>query len=145
MTYYGSVGKIAFRSQDLTGTQATTLISLPSVIIFFLLLSNNSQQTNFWNAPISLFMTINLATGSCSFYGGGTFGGAFFMYPATVSYGSDWVFDSYTEISICSGSDVASPIGCTVQNLKASYTYFPLSGYLNLANSGKDIFFLSFH
>lgn len=85
-------------------------------------------------------MTINLATGSCSFYGGGTFGGAFFMYPASVSYGSDWVFDSKTQIDVCSDSGGASPIGCTVQNLKVSYNYFPTSGYLNLANSGKDFF-----
>lgn len=132
MAYYGSQGKIAFRSQDLIGVQATQLISLPSVIINFLLLSN--FKANFWNTPMNLYVSVNLATGSCSFSGGGAFGHIINIFPAAVDYGPDWVFDSLTQIEVC--SDAGGYIGCTIQNLKITSSYYSLAGYLDLANSG---------
>jgi len=48
-----------------------------------------------------------------------------FWVPAPLqapSYGSDWVFDGQTKISICSDSDQVSKLECTVQNLKVWYS-----------------------
>ncbi len=38
-----------------------------------------------------------------------------------LTYGSDWVFDSSTIISVCSNYDGSPGVGCIVQNLKLMY------------------------
>ncbi len=84
---------------------------------------------------MNLYVSVNLATGSCKFNGGGTFDQAINIFPASVSYGSDWVFDASTQIEVCSDAG-SNLIGCTVQNLKVVSSFYSLSGYLDLTNSG---------
>jgi len=74
------------------------------------------------------------------------------LYSSTASpaptYGSDWVFDSSTVISVCSNYDKSPGIGCIVQNLKIMYSA-PLQTttmvFSNISNSlNKTLFCHSF-
>ena len=39
----------------------------------------------------------------------------------SVNFGSDWVFDSLTKITVCSNKNGNYPIACNVKNLKFAY------------------------
>jgi hypothetical protein len=52
----------------------------------------------------------------------------------TVSYGSDWTFDSTSLISVCSDYGGSNKIACTVDKLKVLYTYYSSSKIVNTAN-----------
>jgi len=53
-----------------------------------------------------------------------------------LNYGSDWVFDSSLEISICSDTNKDNSIGCIAQNLKVFYYYYGSTSTIDFANSG---------
>jgi len=80
-----------------------------------------------------------LANGKNGFTGGGIVGNT--NNPSstsiTVTYGSDWSFDSTLQISVCSDYDGSSSLGCTVQNLKVQYYfYLSLLSVIDFANQG---------
>jgi len=91
-------------------------------------------------------MAVDLTTGSTSVRTGVTGGPAFTSYtsPTPPNYGSDWVFDSSTIISVCSNYDGSPGIGCIVQNLKLTYT-IPLQAttmpFSNISNPLSEMIF----
>ena len=54
----------------------------------------------------------------------------------SLSYGSDWTFDSSTQITVCSSLNGAMGIGCIVQNLKVLYNIPSLHGLMPFTNIG---------
>lgn len=55
----------------------------------------------------------------------------------TMSYGSDWKFDSTLEMSVCSDYGGTNSIECTVQNLKVKYAgYSSTDSIIDFANTG---------
>lgn len=53
----------------------------------------------------------------------------------TVSYGSDWNFDSTSLITVCSDYDGSDAIACTAQYLKVAYSYYSSSSMINTGNT----------
>jgi len=63
----------------------------------------------------------------------------------SLSYGSDWVFDSSLRISICAyddGTNLVNPIACSAQNLKVQTLMYSSSSIIDFSNSG---FWTSFY
>jgi len=97
---------------------------------------------------MTIYMAVDLTTGSTSVRTAVTVGTTFISYasPTPPNYGSDWVFDSSTIISVCSNYDGSPRIGCLVQNLKLMYT-IPLQPttmpFSNISNPLSKRFFFS--
>lgn len=71
------------------------------------------------------------------FYGGGTIDN----YQAgksiqSLTYGPNWLFDDSTEITVCSDLNQASPIECTISNLKVGYSVNSWSSLTDLNTKG---------
>jgi len=92
------------------------------------------------NQPVNLYLTVNLATGSDAFSGGGITENTNNVFSGiAVTYGSDWSFDSTLKISVCSDYDGSNSLGCTVQNLKVQYYFYStLLSVIDFANQGLD-------
>jgi len=61
--------------------------------------------------------------------------------PISVTYGSDWAFDSTLKISVCSDYDGTNSIECTVQNLKVKYYFYgSVLSAIDFANQGLFLF-----
>ena len=57
--------------------------------------------------------------------------------PITVTYDSDWSFDSTLQIAVCSDYDGTHSLGCTVQNLKVKYYYYgAILSVIDFSNQG---------
>jgi len=61
----------------------------------------------------------------------------FFTPPivTSLSYDSDWVFDSSTLLSLCADENGGYSIGCITQNVKVAY-HIPSSGLMPFTNYG---------
>jgi len=101
----------------------------------------NSPQSTFLNGPIAIFMGVDLTSSSSfakSFVGvGGLGSGTSFT---TQSYGSDWVFDSSTVMSICADENGNYGVDCIVQNLKVTYKLPVQLITMSFSNASKNAF-----
>lgn len=94
-------------------------------------------------------MAIDLTSGSYTARNAILAGKSFYSSTASPAptYGSDWVFDSSTVISVCSNYDKNPGIGCIIQNLKLMYSMPSQTGtmiFSNISNSLISDSFLAF-
>ena len=83
---------------------------------------------------------MNLASGSNQFSVGGLMDDGNNVASSTsMSYGSDWVFDSSLRISVCAdddGTNLINPIECMAEKLKVVYSLYPQSSIIDFMNIG---------
>ena len=55
----------------------------------------------------------------------------------TLTYDSDWVFDSSTLLSLCAHENGGFSIGCVAQNVKVAYHIPAYHGMMPFTNNGR--------
>jgi len=58
----------------------------------------------------------------------------------SVNFGSDWVFDSSTKITVCSNQNGNYPIACNVQNPKFTYKIPDQDMAMSFSNTRKPYY-----
>ncbi len=107
-------------------------------LIFFAILIFFLFKSSLLNTPFNAYLSVTLA--DHGFTGSGVIGAINTAAQITslttpgVTYGSDWLFDSTLQFSVCSDSDGSNAIGCKVQNLKIVNDYYTAGPIANFAS-----------
>lgn len=138
LTYDYTNGAFDFRTEDSTATHS--IQSRTNVSLFFLPQVYSFITKTFLGKPFNVYLSVNLASGSNQFSVGGLMDdGNGVAVSTSLSYGTDWVFDSSLRISICAdddGTSLFNSIECMAENLKVVDYFYPQTSIIDFSNIG---------